>query len=89
MAREVKRARERSGRRSGHTRVSSKHQVTIPRQAFETAGLNEGDVVRVEANGPGQVTLTRLDALLGKYRGALTPGAITNADIGRLRDEWP
>jgi len=69
--------------------VSSKHQVTIPRQAFETAGLKEGDTVKVEANGPGRVTLTRLDELLGKYRGALTPGAITNADIGRLRDEWP
>ena len=45
--------------------------------------------MKVEGNGPGRVTLTRLDELLGKYRGALTPGAITNADIGRLRDEWP
>lgn len=69
--------------------MSSKHQVTIPRQAFETAGLKEGDTVKVEANGPGRVTLTRLDELLGKYRRALTPGAITNADIGRRRDEWP
>jgi bifunctional DNA-binding transcriptional regulator/antitoxin component of YhaV-PrlF toxin-antitoxin module len=89
MAHRVKRESKRSGRRSDHTRVSSKHQVTIPRQAFETAGLSEGDTVRVEANGPGRVTLTRLEELLGKYRGALTPGAITDADIARLRDEWP
>ena len=89
MAHDVKRKLKRSGRRSGQTRVSSKHQVTIPRQAFETAGLKEGDTVKVEADGPGRVRLTRLDELLGKYRGALTPGAITNADIGRLRDEWP
>jgi len=89
MARNVKRAPKRAARRSGHTRVSSKHQVTIPRQAFETAGLKAGDTVKVEANGPGRVTLTRVDELLGKYRGALTPGVITNEDIGRLRDEWP
>ena len=59
------------------------------RDAFATAGLKAGDSVKVEANGPGRVTLTRLDELLDKYRGALTPGAITNEDIGRLRDEWP
>src|SRR5262249_55427943 len=34
MAHDVKRELKRSGRRSGQTRVSSKHQVTIPRQAF-------------------------------------------------------
>lgn len=89
MAQNVKRDGKRGDRRAGHTRVSSKHQVTIPREAFETAGLKAGDTVKVEANGPGRVTLTRLDALLDKYRGALTPGAITNDDIGRLRDEWP
>lgn len=89
MARDVKRTIRVRGRRAGHTRVSSKHQVTIPREAFETAGLQPGDTVKVEADGPGRVTLTRLDALLEKYRGALTPGAITNDDIGRLRDEWP
>jgi bifunctional DNA-binding transcriptional regulator/antitoxin component of YhaV-PrlF toxin-antitoxin module len=69
--------------------VSSKHQVTIPRQAFQAAGLKAGDTVKVEAQGPGRVVLTRLDALLDKYRGALTPGAIRNQDIARLRDEWP
>ncbi len=70
------------------TRVSSKHQVTIPMAAFESAGFQPGDVVRVESSGPGRVTLTRLDALLDKYCGSLTPGAITNEDIERLRDEW-
>ncbi len=47
------------------------------------------DTVRVEAEGPGRVALTRVDALLDKYRGALTPGAIANEDVERLRDEWP
>ncbi|MDE3069284.1 MAG: hypothetical protein KGJ43_00970 [Acidobacteriota bacterium] len=62
--------------------------MTIPREAFEGAGLRAGDTLRVEAAGPGRVTLTRLDALLDKYRGALSAGAITGEDIERLRDHW-
>ncbi|MHB8492530.1 MAG: AbrB/MazE/SpoVT family DNA-binding domain-containing protein [Solirubrobacteraceae bacterium] len=68
--------------------MSSKHQVTIPREAFETAGLQAGDTLKVESSGPGRVTLTRLDSLLDKYRGALRPGAVTNEDIDRLREQW-
>lgn len=68
--------------------MSSKHQVTIPREAFARAGLRAGDTLKVEATGPGQVTLTRLDALLEKYRGALCAGAITGEDIQRLRGQW-
>jgi bifunctional DNA-binding transcriptional regulator/antitoxin component of YhaV-PrlF toxin-antitoxin module len=88
MAEEVKRATAVGGGRAGRTRVSSKHQVTIPREAFQTAGLRAGDTLRVESAGPGRVTLTRLDALLDAYRGALTGGAITNGDLERMRDEW-
>ena len=76
------------GSAPGHTRISSKHQVTIPRGAFREAGLEAGDTLRVEAAGPGRVTLTRLDALLDKYRGALSRGAVTRRDVDRLRDEW-
>jgi bifunctional DNA-binding transcriptional regulator/antitoxin component of YhaV-PrlF toxin-antitoxin module len=78
----------RSRRRSGHSRISSKHQVTIPLDAFRGAGFEAGDTVKVEALGPGRVTLTRLDALLDKYRGSLGPGAVTTEDIERLRGEW-
>ena len=77
-----------SRKREGGSRVSSKHQVTIPIEVFRTAGLSPGDTVKVQAQGPGRITLTRLDVLIDKYRGALTPGAITNADVERLRDEW-
>lgn len=75
-------------RRRDQTRISSKHQVTIPLDAFKGAGFEAGDTVKVEALGPGRVSLTRLDALLDKYRGAMTPGAITGRDIEQLRDEW-
>lgn len=70
------------------SRISSKHQVTIPREAFRTAGLQAGDAVRIQAQGPGRLTLTRVDALLDHYSGALTPGVLTHEQIERLRDEW-
>jgi AbrB family looped-hinge helix DNA binding protein len=74
--------------RDGRTRISSKHQITIPKQAFAAAGLAAGDSVRVEATGPGQVTLTRLDELLDRYDGALRGREDLSAVVGRLRDEW-
>ncbi len=86
MATNVK--QESGGAGVGRTRVSSKHQVTIPRAAFETAGLRTGDTLRVEAAGTGRVTLTRLDALLERYRGALPAQTISNADIEQMREQW-
>jgi AbrB family looped-hinge helix DNA binding protein len=81
MARKVKKP-------DGRTRISSKHQITIPKQAFAAAGLAAGDTVRVEVTGPGQVTLTRLEELLDRYDGALTGGEDLAAVVARLRDEW-
>ncbi|HYC81922.1 MAG TPA: AbrB/MazE/SpoVT family DNA-binding domain-containing protein [Solirubrobacterales bacterium] len=70
------------------TRVSSKHQVTIPKGAFRTAGLEPGDVVKVEAEGAGRVVLTRVAELVDRYSGRLE----TRGDLGErvrgLREEW-
>jgi len=85
MAREVKNT-GRAGK--DRTRISSKHQVTIPHGAFVAAGFEPGDTVRVEAVGPGQVTLTRLDELLDRYEGAIRGGDDQSAVVERLRDEW-
>jgi hypothetical protein len=50
--------------------------------------LKPGDAVRAEAIGPGRVVLTRTDALLDEFSGALsTDGALRKA-VERLRDEW-
>jgi bifunctional DNA-binding transcriptional regulator/antitoxin component of YhaV-PrlF toxin-antitoxin module len=70
------------------TRVSSKHQITIGKPAFDEAGLREGDVVTVRALGPGRVELTRLDELFDKHRGRVKGGAGAREAIERLRDEW-
>jgi AbrB family looped-hinge helix DNA binding protein len=72
----------------GRTKISSKHQVTIPASAFRAAGLESGDVLRVEAEGAGRVVLTRLDDLVDRYAGCLDTGGTLRARVGGLRDEW-
>jgi bifunctional DNA-binding transcriptional regulator/antitoxin component of YhaV-PrlF toxin-antitoxin module len=41
-------------------RVLARGQVTLPRQVRRDAGLHAGDVLHVEATGPGQVRFTVL-----------------------------
>jgi AbrB family looped-hinge helix DNA binding protein len=70
------------------TKVSSKHQVTIPAGAFRGAGLEPGDVLRVEAAGAGRVVLSRVDELLDRFSGCLDTGGDLREQVERLRDEW-
>ena len=74
--------------RVSQTRISSKHQVTIAKPAFEAAGLREGDVVTVRALGPGRVELTRLDALFSRHRGRINSGGELARLTREARDEW-
>ncbi len=90
MARRVKNS---AGRRRGNdavakTRISSKHQVTIAKEAFQAAGFQAGDVVAVRAVGPGRVELTRLDELFAKHSGRVKGGSEAREAIEQLRDEW-
>ncbi len=73
---------------SGRTRVSSKHQVTIPVRAFREAGLHAGDVVQVEVQGAGRILLTRFDDLIDRYAGALSSGGELGRAVRTVRDEW-
>jgi bifunctional DNA-binding transcriptional regulator/antitoxin component of YhaV-PrlF toxin-antitoxin module len=70
------------------TRISPKHQVTIPAGAFRTAALEPGDILRVEAAGAGRVVLSRVDELVDRYSGCLETGGDLRKDVARLRDEW-
>lgn len=74
---------------ASRTRISPKHQVTIPRTAFREAGLAVGETLRVEAIGPGRLVLTRQDLLLQELRGTLHAGGELRRAIEELRDEWP
>jgi bifunctional DNA-binding transcriptional regulator/antitoxin component of YhaV-PrlF toxin-antitoxin module len=75
-------------RRDGRSRISSKHQVTIPATAFHGAGLAAGDLVRIEARGAGQVVLTKVDELVDRYSGSLATGGALGQSVRALRDEW-
>jgi bifunctional DNA-binding transcriptional regulator/antitoxin component of YhaV-PrlF toxin-antitoxin module len=70
------------------TRVSSKHQVTIPAGAFRMAGFEPGDTLKVEAEGAGRVVLTRVDELIDRYSGCLDAGGDLRERVEGLREEW-
>jgi bifunctional DNA-binding transcriptional regulator/antitoxin component of YhaV-PrlF toxin-antitoxin module len=70
------------------TRVSSKHQVTIPAGPFRAAGFEAGDTLRVEAEGAGRVVLTRIDELLDRFSGCLDTGGDLREQMEGLREEW-
>lgn len=80
MTENVKRARG--------SRISAKHQVTIPASAFRSAGFAAGDVVRVEAQGAGRVVLTKVDDLVDRFSGTLATGGRLRRSVETLRDEW-
>ena len=81
MAHEVK------NRVRGETTISSKHQVTIPKQAMTAAGLRTGDRLRAESRGRGRVLLIREDDPVARHAGKLT-GVYRPAEVDELRDEW-
>lgn len=73
--------------RRGFTRISSKHQVTIPVAALRGAGLEPGDDLRVRAAGTGRVVLERDEEILGRHAGKLT-GVYPPGELDELRREW-
>jgi bifunctional DNA-binding transcriptional regulator/antitoxin component of YhaV-PrlF toxin-antitoxin module len=82
MAEEVK-----HNRRRGRTRISGKHQVTLPVDALAGAGLKVGDRLRADVSGPGQITLVREEDPLEEFAGALT-GVYPEGYLDDLRREW-
>lgn len=79
--------RQVKNRRRGHTRVSAKHQVTLPVEALRGAGIRTGDTLRAEVRGPGEVLLVRDVDPVSRYAGALT-GVYAADELDVLRNEW-
>jgi bifunctional DNA-binding transcriptional regulator/antitoxin component of YhaV-PrlF toxin-antitoxin module len=74
-------------RRRGATRISSKHQITIPVDALREAGLEVGERVVARADGPGRVVFEREHDVLADFAGALT-GVYPPDELEQLRSEW-
>jgi AbrB family looped-hinge helix DNA binding protein len=70
------------------SRVSSKHQVTIPVRVLREAGLSAGDEVVIRARGNGQIAIERADDLIRRYAGSLPARTYPPGYVDQLRGEW-
>jgi AbrB family looped-hinge helix DNA binding protein len=70
------------------SRVSSKHQVTIPVRILREAGLTAGDKVVVRVAGEGRIELERAEDLIRRYAGSLPAGTYPPGHLDELRGEW-
>jgi bifunctional DNA-binding transcriptional regulator/antitoxin component of YhaV-PrlF toxin-antitoxin module len=74
-------------RRRGYTRVSAKHQVTLPVDALRSAGIRTGDRLRTEVRGSGEILLIRETDPVEQFSGALTD-VYPAGSLDDLRREW-
>jgi AbrB family looped-hinge helix DNA binding protein len=70
------------------SKLSRKHQVTIPVRVLEKAGLAAGDEVVIRASGNGQIAIERADDLIRRYAGSLPSGTYPAGYLDQLRGEW-
>jgi bifunctional DNA-binding transcriptional regulator/antitoxin component of YhaV-PrlF toxin-antitoxin module len=67
-------------------KISSKHQVTLPVDTLERAGLQAGDEVTIDAEGPGRIVVVRaardLGRALGVFDGLYEPGHLDELRAG-------
>ncbi|MBA3422848.1 MAG: AbrB/MazE/SpoVT family DNA-binding domain-containing protein [Thermoleophilaceae bacterium] len=67
-------------------KISSKHQVTLPVESLEQAGLHAGDDVAIHAEGPDRIVIRRGPSdpaeALGVFDGLYEPGYLEQRRAG-------
>jgi bifunctional DNA-binding transcriptional regulator/antitoxin component of YhaV-PrlF toxin-antitoxin module len=74
-------------RRRGYTRLSAKHQATIPVDVLKSTGIQPGERLRAIAAGPGRIVLERERDVVAAHAGKLA-GVYRKGELDALRDEW-
>ena len=70
------------------SKVSSKHQVTLPVRVLQDAGLEAGDEVVIRVVGRGRIEVERAEDVIARYAGSLPAGTYSAGYLDQLRDEW-
>jgi bifunctional DNA-binding transcriptional regulator/antitoxin component of YhaV-PrlF toxin-antitoxin module len=70
------------------SKLSSKHQVTIPVRVLREAGLAAGDEIVIRSGGRGRIEIERADDLVRRYAGSLPAGTYPAGYLDQLRGEW-
>lgn len=70
------------------SKVSRKHQVTIPVRVLREAGPAAADEVVIRAAGEGRIELERADDLVRRFAGSLPAGTDPPGHLDELRGEW-
>ena len=68
--------------------ISSKNQVTIPKDVLAASGLTPGDDVRITSVGPGRVELIKTDDLIAEHAGRLDNSVYPPTYLEEVRQGW-